>query len=191
MYDRRRCLLDNEAWRTLPYSYISRTYEDDLWHLLERIPALVERYDILSASSSRTHDTCAVSADRCLRVRLISLRHDIRTLHQSLQGWYKQLKAFCGKKHFQRIPSTTALLPDGKRLISAFTECFMFVNDKVGTLLTVYWCYEMRLITIALEVQRLFTHVFIHLSGEDRLSEESPLDVTSTIFDDSEWIPMA
>lgn len=184
-YDRERCFLDDDAWRTRPYRYHGRTYEDDLWHLLERIPTTFEEYDIMVAKyrADSVHCDSVESARRALLDESYRLWVKMVGLRTSLQNWFKHLETAFEETLIRQEAPSAALAPGSETLTEAFPRSFIFPDRRLAELLTIYWCYSMRLITSGLDVQR------IH--GWCQIKSSSHPGHTTGLPEDSSWEPFS
>jgi hypothetical protein len=143
MFDRKKLFLDDHKWRTVPYQIYSKNVEDELWHLVERVPGLLERADSVMLEYERTAD-------------MDCLFNDILALKYTLQDWLSSLQASYPDLLTVALPSSTALLKGSPHLVTVFPRCYIFRDARLGDLMTIYWFYEIRLISILL---KLATHL--------------------------------
>ena len=139
MFDRKKLFLDDHKWRTVPYKIYPRNTEDELWHLVERVPGLLERADI-------------VMHDHGHSVDIEYLLHDTLALRYTLQEWLSNLQTSNPDLLTVALPSSTALLKGSPHLVTVVPRCYIFRDARIGDMMTIYWFYEIRLISIMLKL---------------------------------------
>jgi len=139
MFDRKKLFLDDHKWRTIPYQIYSKNVEDELWHLVERVPGLLERTDSVMLQYEHTAD-------------MDCLLNDVLALRYTLQDWLSSLQASYPDLLTVALPSSTVLLKGSTHLVTVFPRCYIFRDARLGDLMTIYWFYEMRLISILLKL---------------------------------------
>jgi len=139
MFDRKKLFLDDHKWRIVPYQIYSQNVEDELWHLVERVPGLLERADSVMLEYEHTAD-------------MDYLLNDVLALKYTLQDWLSSLQASYPDLLTVALPSSTALLKGSSHLVTVFPRCYIFRDARLGDLMTIYWFYEMRLISILLKL---------------------------------------
>jgi len=139
MFDRKKLFLDDHKWRTVPYKIYPRNTEDELWHLVERVPGLLERADIIMHDHEHTAD-------------VDYLLNDIQALRYTLQEWLSNLQTSNPDLLTVALPSSTALLKGSPHLVTVVPRCYIFRDARIGDMMTIYWFYEIRLISIMLKL---------------------------------------
>jgi len=139
MFDRKKLFLDDHKWRTVPYKFYPRNTEDELWHLVERVPGLLERADSVMLEHEHTTD-------------IDCLLQDILALRYTLQDWLSNLQTSTPDLLTVALPSSTALLKGSPRLVTVVPRCYIFRDARIGDMMTIYWFYEIRLISIMLKL---------------------------------------
>lgn len=159
LYHRKKCFLDDDDWRSIPYTLVDKSCEDEFWEFLERVPGLLERADkVHTKHASGQHMT----------TEAMELWQDMKAIRDKMRAFvYAQLPA-----EPRLIPSTGALLSGdivrgvgavstketvegAQDLVCLFPESYVFVNKHIGFAMVFYWYYSMVLSATAMPLQRL------------------------------------
>jgi len=187
LYYRKKCFLDDDDWRTIPYTLFDKSCEDLFWDKMERIPGLLERADLIhNKHSSGQHVTSEA----------IQLWQDMKTLRDHLRTFvYGELPAVP-----RLVPSTGSLLcgdivrgvgavstkevvTGAQDLVHVFPESYVFVGKHVATAMSFYWYYSMVLSATAMPLQRLIAES--NINHEQHSPEEyfNPSDLENAATD--------
>lgn len=187
LYCRKKCFLDDDEWRTIPYSLFGKSCEDEFWNKIEMIPGLLERADLVHTKHNSGQLVPMEAVELCLDMK--ALRDDLRTFV------YAELPAMP-----QLVPSTGFLLSGdivrgvgavsskesvtgAQDLVHLFPESYVFVNKHVGFAMVFYWYYSMVLSATAMPLQRLIAESNWRTEHQSPEEYFSPSDLENAATD--------